>query len=58
MKHDLLSEVQFNFVCICSTNDEGSLIHVSILCVSVFPIESVMKIKKVINKGNFINRYG
>lgn len=23
-----------------------------------FPIESVMKIKKVINKGNFINRYG
>lgn len=36
MKHDLLCEVQFNFVCICSTNDEGSLIHVSILCVSVF----------------------
>lgn len=36
MKHDQLCEVQFNFVCICSTNDEGSLIHVSILCVSVF----------------------
>lgn len=57
MKHDQLCKVQFNFERICSINDEGSLIHVSTLCASVFPIESD-EINKVINEGNFTNRYG